>query len=935
MKNKLYQHNIQTIEYTKLLDIPCDTLTFSQPLRVGFPEKATQVTKNKDYYYLTDARFPEDTLAEGKPLNVQLISGVGLPKLTTPMGVGNTAIFPSVLSFLEVITYINSDSGVSIPAKYNSATTKLIFPDGTSIESGDGNKILSTKITQSGEYMVQFILNYKMLNDATGNNITYIVEYNLSAVNLDTTKVIKGKTIAEVLKRILSVGESRRANDPPRFVLDKAIAEKFKSVSAPEFFITRNTMFEALLQVGKYIHGIPVLLFPTDELKAEYGNNIEGVVTFDFLGGTNEPYEIKGTLVADLCSYSSDEYCGAIDSIAENLVNTISPAEGSITYPFFDGSQTTRCAEGSVKIGNDTAFLGIFDPPIYKAIKLELGDANGAWADATPFLYEQTEYNNLYDYSGYAYPNTKAYAIAYTIGGNCITELEHKIEKSSSLSTAYGKPAIENICAALGLTCPTYYKDLKFRFTYIPSSSVRVRQFHPYTTHPARLVRLNNQSANSAESSFFGENLKGLIARMGLPIITRTYDFIHLKDIPKKGDLVLVDIGDGNGLTEMYVVSRTRLFEPSYIRTTLTLTPYFNRLNEYFSLNSNIRMYDVSERQITDRHINHCEFAVIGNKPSNGTDGAPILANANAIHTKAINVFASMFSESAHWQDNKFGTQVSFAVAQGFTKDGTPLTKCCLPCTSSAIGNSLSFSFRYFDNYCAGFKARDISDTEISDKDSVYLQNAVAYGDQFGEIEKLTISLGDTPSGADAKLLPEFNGSIPSENLYFDLGAGDPLIVEKDGRERLLINYQLQFVSNKRSIVLGPQLALMNPLVTKVDPENYKPKFYYLTKRLNMLNKYPDLTDAYEFSPAQLSILFTNGYISVSEDNSDKCFKISIPRNVGETYKEKTYAAWALINSVNGELIIGENGPFEHNAQPDDVYFTFLDYPAFRRLPLI
>ncbi|MEG1609320.1 MAG: hypothetical protein RR348_05575, partial [Clostridia bacterium] len=390
--------------------------------------------------------------------------------------------------------------------------------------------------------------------------------------------------ITDVINRILSVGLARKENEPQKYTLDPAFAEKYSKVQAPEFHITRSTLYEALLQVGGYIQAIPRLDWNEVTDDAD-------IITFDELGETEEYIPPEGLqLIAYQAETNPDEYCGTIDSYVDNIVSTVTPKQGSITEPSADSYRTTRTENGDIVIEDDSVIITT-EFPIYRITSLEMGYLkNGKLVgEILPYVFEQSEYDALTGYKG-TYPYAKEFAVCFKQGDNKITGLTLKANAKTSIGISANEYAIRNIVSR-GIpdeeVNSTNICDMAFRITYMPIISARVKQRKAYTSHPFDNTLFYQQSANTVESDYYGENMKGYLARIGNEVEVRTYRFRSPLDLPKVGQM----------WDDKYVSQVDIEYDRHWVKASIYLTPYFNRLSQYIGINSNYRLYDVSEKQ--------------------------------------------------------------------------------------------------------------------------------------------------------------------------------------------------------------------------------------------------------------------------------------------------------------------------------------------------
>lgn len=784
--------------------------------------------------------------------------------------------------------------------------------------------------------------------------LTYHIEVKESSIQ---AKPIP--SISDVIERILDEGSTSYfryygTGYDSRFILDDNIKQKFANINAPEFFLPRMTMFEALLEVGKYIHAIPRLTVDANEDPK--------IITYDLLG-LDEEYTLPND--AMVIGYknlqSADDYCGAIDSYVENFINTIDPAAGSITEPFDGGYKTLRAGEsGSITITNDTA---VFEAtyPIYRVIKFEMGFIDGELfpiGDITKYVYEASEYAGLFTTDKATYPNSVAYALKYTQGSRYITGFNTTSAALLSLIQSFKKESIANIVklksdGSITMESTQYYGNLAFRLTYIPMVNVRVKQIKPYIkrygdNNYISNTLYNNQNANTVECNFYGESLKGKICRLGNEIEIYKVRFKQLEDLPKIGNLFNELDGswaDTDYYPEKYIYKITHKRAQNFIEADIYLTKDFNRLSQYFGLNSNFRLFEVSERQSIDRQVNISRLIKI----SNSTEYADHIYSISMTNYRGLYRFACTFLQrefnslpSEDYSDPRGTKKISMAIMRllgdertGYaTIGGRSFLK---PVNSSAVGNSLLFTCNFEDNYSAGNR----STPAFIDNVSIKQQRACPYGDNYGEFYGLDVELYDRLYLTDGIYYPssedqQYNGiednlPIAPDNLSGDSlfeTAGDYPVIGKNSSEVISLNFQFHGVivedetvpihRRPPRIVMGSALWQRNGLIKEFD-ENINdaktPHLFVLPNRLSQLRNVIDLSTAIDLgaiSESNLSFDVDNSRVTLSG--------LTISNVVG------LYKAWCIADKDTGEFFIGQNGTFRTNQNIDPIYFTF-DFP--------
>ena len=766
----------------------------------------------------------------------------------------------------------------------------------------------------------------------------------------------------QVIDRLLLKAETLRRGQDPRFHLNAAQAEEFAKIEVPEMHFTNCTLREALQTVGSYIHGEPRL----------HGNEI----SFDMYGGnekTNVPFS---EYIAKSFQQSIDSAITSVDSTVDNLVSTIGYAKGVTVEPYAGGYKTVRTETLYARIQDDNMLIAV-SHGINRIIKVEcgfVGNVTDVPIDITPYIFEESEYARMSAYTE-IYPTSRVYALYYTQGGSTIEGLHYKIPKA--VGQAYGDYAIVRILkAATGNNnlSITDYPALAFRVTYESITSARVKQNKQYVIgSPLPTEIAYNQGQNLIESGYYGENLKGVVARLGNVDKVITLYQRGTPKIPKVGTLYDDD----------YYISAVAVeIMPFYTKISCALSKDFNRYSDYVSVNSTRRFYEVSERQAYESFIHYRDYVVIGDGftspavdpqtplcsmddivkafdptpasgetqekvvPSSdititygsetespwrkymiissaknygtvkitgtytihnghtGKDNAPTMLNLENV-TLPYKIFASQTSSAFSFNQDKTSVTVIYtvtvspsitlAVAQGYNAD---FSKTCdntvmLPVKALPLGNAAVFTFRYKDNYSAGDQAVYANTGDVSG----YYQNGVQYKNYYGNMEYLAFGLltrGRTPSGADEQKtigmnLPLITNPQPTD-YKIECPLETALHVSVGSTEIPIITYQIDFVTNRKDIVVGSGLAQNLPLVAGGQSDKAA-KLYVLPNRVNKFAKTADLMGATKLSDNVSGIITVGSVASAT-------FASQTSTVSGE--------AWAIVDP-DGVLLIAEN----------------------------
>jgi len=891
-EGRLFKFAVKTVEATKLLElVQCDTMTFTNylirgdivPMSIFAVGTKYDVPRYGTIYYnsLTDIKY-----------NV----------IRTPFILGSSYTLPYAKDIFNMKTkkynYFNYEIYIKNPSS-NSRTKVFWSTNGPNGWQDEGNRLI--QFNEIGTYTIYYEIHegqrFGGLTDCYS-----AVKYEIAVFNdlLKHTNL----TITRVLERILHAGETRRKYvEDQRFVLAKNLSEKFKNYPSPEFCITRATFWEALKTVAGHVHCIPRLNWDEE-------SNSFRIITFDELGQMEE-CKLKAMHnnhpIAWDIRKSLDSYCGEINTYVDNLVNTKDDIAGTIVEPYEGGWKSARASDGELIVKDDTVVFSMSRPNM-RVSKLEIR-YDGKEADITKYLFEAAEYKALSTFDG-DFPNSTGRALKYEQGGKEITEIAHTGKKLTNfgigVSELLNKEAIRNIAEGEGINIPSgLFRDIQYRVTYSPISSARVVQDKPYIDDCNGYSRNYNVAGNMIESEYLGEHLKGAIARLGNDIEYRTYMFERGKDVPKPGTLL-----DGKYIMK----ATTQMSTVHFIKATLVLSNDYNQKNEYVAIDSNIRYYDVSEKQSVERHINYKERVIIGDElPEN--DNPPMSKSA-------MNAFSEVFSGK---ETNK---QISWAWFKGDN-----CNEIFLPCLSQAEGNSLIFNFACQDNYSAGWNITndegsypDPNNAELTMHSSV--QTQVPYADSYGEFEHLVLRMGNNAGlkivGSLDELLTKLPLWTPSVNPTGLISTeSHSLIISKDSREQINFTYQLNLVANRRSIIIGTALCNDNPLVKSNDARIIA--IYWLYKPLNKFDVILNLSDKQKAKRAEITDDEKEIWAikNIPLINKIKFVLPALENKSGEDAK-----AIAFVDITNGEekakLLIGENIDVKKGELSKAIYFNFM-----------
>ena len=780
-----------------------------------------------------------------------------------------------------------------------------------------GNDIGGTISLQSGQtYTVKYNFRYPDSAPAPADYKNYNISATYKFRVVDNKLPLKKWTITDVINRTLDLAEPIRLGETPRFKLNEEQAAMFANVLAPQFSFTKQTLRECLQECGKVIHGEPRL-----DIKKDSNGKFYYEVLFDLYGQTEKSNIFHRKYIRNTVSQVIDSYASHLDSNAENLVNQLDKLAGVIVEPYRDGFKTVRTETMYVRITDENMIIPT-QYPINSIEKLECGyipgyENLGKDINITPWVFESSVYNTQLSSFESQYPYSKAFGLSYTQGQKNITALNFKSEHP--ISDVFNRYAIVNVLReatnnddidiGVGKENNNDYPLLAFRVTYTPFYNVRVGQTKTYyPDYPYGAALIYNQQSNVIESRYYGENLKGVIARIGNVEKSITYNLARLSDIPKAGQMYDDDY---------YISAVSVEYLPTYIKCTIGLSKDFNRLSQYIGISSVKRFSEISQTQAVERNLLYREYIVVGKEETpdkdsligsqflrgvektflqnssyspltnlvayGGTYRNPVVTTEKIDITNKVSVSFSttdnkititvnenieatkyvklhvVYNDGSNVDDypdysftgntyetiySKFGSidgirLISVSVySANYNKTQYPLPLVNLPVISSAFGNSMSFAWKYEDNYSAGAISQYAEGGIDNNKVTGYFQNNYQYTDYYGRAYYYNLDLQEagTPINS-AEQQEEIGTSLPASEAptgagYFSTNGQSPYILRKDNREALQGNIQIDFVTNVQNLIIGSALAAYCPLVRGVD-KSLAAKLYVFDEPLN------------------------------------------------------------------------------------------------------
>lgn len=999
----LYDHNLYIIELTKIAEcFVVDTITFTNDIGRNYTESAKI----------------------SKPL---LGGSTGLNENSPPITPSNYKPFLPAGDFYFVSAHTIFPyklEGPGFPSWSNTYTMQVFDQQNNLIFNNEYEDSQGGTEGQDIGYNANLILgqtyrvvySYGYYYNAGGSPVTLSETATYSFTIVQNQYPLKKWTMKDVINRVLDLAEPIRKGESPRFQLNTTQAAMFDKILAPQFSFTKSTLRECLQQCGAIVHGEPRLDIAQDSTGAYYYE-----VSYDLWGQTARSGIYAKKYIQQTVSQVIDSYASCIDSNAENLVNSLDKYTGVIVEPYAGGYKTVRTDTMYIRITDENMLIPT-QFPIDTIEKVECGfipnnTSVDAPIDITDYVFESSIYNTQLSSYSENYPYSKAYGIVYTQGAKNLTALNFK--QDDAIAPAFENYAIVNILRSVTGNQDidiSNYPLLAFRVTYTPFYNSRVGQTKVnYEDYPYSAALIYNQQANVIESRYYGENLKGVIARIGNVEKSFTYILARLSDIPQAGQMFDDD----------YYISAVSCEEyATYYKVTIGLSKDFNRLSQYIGISSVKRFTEVSQTQAVERNLLYKEYIVIGDSVTPDSDSLIGINMMRAIadtftqtgnYRPLTNIRAyggtvqdpqaseedidikdqtsASFSNSdltitftTTVNNDKMKTVIATMVFQ--TRGGTgageettdvevhftgtsitvnaadynatsfelyqitsvtiwradyedivyPLPAVCLPIIASAFGNSIAYSWEYEDNYSAGAVSQYAEGGVGSNEVTGYFQNNYQYTDYYGKMYYYSFDLQTAGPAVTQDNQEQIGTSLPgiidveegtSTSKYISNFNLQPYILRKDNREKIQGNVQIDFVTNRKRLIIGSALASYCGAVRWSD-SSLAAKLYVFDEPLNKFIDHLEASLDVEFETltgANITVTETaTGQFSITAGNFTTAGKawaiVTAQTEKSETVEDEEGNITTQTVQYGGDVLLAMNMDISAGDSFTPIYFT-------------
>ena len=606
-------------------------------------------------------------------------------------------------------------------------------------------------------------------------------------------------------------------NTPTTFYLEDTDKQRLDNTQIVESFYQQKNLWEIFMEVGKYIHSRPKVLFGKDE---------RFVLNWKEYGKT-EQYTDQATAVSVYNSRFVEEYVCSCASYIANMVQL----GGSITEKI-----APKSSSDDYLVYNDVAEL-IVQKNIIEILSVSATNSSGVTQDITPYVYEESVYNILPVQASRS--ANKGLAIYYTLGTNKIVGLNYQLP---SINTGGGDTdyAIKRILGtafgiAVNLWSTIIANEYTFTVSYRTKDTLRSDQSRPdlrkyllsskYDNVPLH-NQFNNQTDTVVDSVKFGNNIYGKLIRTGNKVYTKLEWVGDLRQLKHSGELYNVD-GD------LYYVSKVKnTYFSDHIESEVEFTKDFNRLSQIIGIPSEPRFYEISEQSLIRREVAYNDYLILD------TDLSKIIT------APTRNQYIFLYIDQLCFQSGTafYPAYALTAFKNDRNKITAPnnelyLTQVLTPVCTYSVENTLTVEWDMVDNFSAGDQVGETVNT-VSTTDNAYRTLIpYRYSDIYGRCDLYDFAIfaqAPTLTASQIRALP----ACPETVVFDDYGMSSTNSQEslvsntsgvallKDNREALSFNYNLTMLTGSDRFVLSSylwqektnflQFALLNTEVNKL-----------------------------------------------------------------------------------------------------------------------
>lgn len=649
---------------------------------------------------------------------------------------------------------------------------------------------------------------------------------------------------------------------PKTFYLEAEFEQRLKNTTIIESFYSQNNLWQIFMDIGKYIHGRPVVNFGEDD---------RFVVGFKEYGKTNQKTD-AAQKISVFNSKFIEEYISSVSSYVTNMVQLggqiteiVSPKSTSEDYLVYNDVAKLITSKPIIEI-LDVDVIDINpSSSTYNVRKNLTGNPSKITNESTSgYIFEKGVYSVLAEDETVSV--NKGLAIYYELGTNEIKGLDYTIPAINSGDSLY---SIKNILGTVFSIGQSNWDSIKvnnyqFVITYRTKDTLRTDQTRPdlrkyllsskYDNVP-QLSQFNNQTETVVDSIKFGNKLYGELIRTGNSVYSVVEWVDNPFDLKESGDLY-------NIFGNLYYVSKvTHTFYPNHIISNVEYSKDFNRLSQIIGIPSEPRFYEISEQSAIDREVAINDYILLGTNTENlaSVKQTTLVKDSYLIETL---LFGS--------QGTKY-PQYALTVFKGDElKNNKHLVATLHPIATYSLENTLTMEWDMKDNFSAGDQLKYLDNVFVGNKQvsspEYYALNPVGYTDVYGRADMFDFKILQ-----DIKYEKEFVKGLPKveyltitdifNNLIYD---NEYYAIIRDGvKQQIYRNAQItsqQMIEVLTTLEITPSLGAVVFLQINSSPFVYK-YTYNTSKTFTITGPF------YNFDYAGQTVISSSAYTSYMREH--------------------------------------------------------------------
>ena len=305
---------------------------------------------------------------------------------------------------------------------------------------------------------------------------------------------------------------------------------------------------------------------------------------------------------------------------------------------------------------------------------------------------------------------------------------------------------------------------------------------------------VSNQQSRILNFGNFADNLQFKVNRIGNSDLNFN---LRITDLSSSQNY---NIGDYN--SDRYIVTeKEMIFFKDFVDLSFGSSRDFNRISQFISVNSEIRQWEIGERNTLERKIKIEEFIEIDVVESGNGSTSSVL-----FEDLGIQAYLETFDTTSELEPVRYGV----------LNPSDTTNNVILNVGSDGGGNALYFPFEMINNISSG-KKRDVSTSQFTNED-------IKYSDDDGIFSTATfyLSTGDDGNRYDVDYYNDANELpltyVPASGERY-IRNNSPYYIEKDSAEEFGGTIVIkQFSKDIVKLVLGRQLSRKNRLINENPP---------------------------------------------------------------------------------------------------------------------